>query len=316
MYKIISFYNRNRKRIWVIILAIFFLGAVWWYLVNMSNNSEKNNVASSNINTNNFNTISMTNQEQALSGNPTTTSQEKVNFIDLFFSYCNSGDIEKAYNLISDECKQEMYQNINGFKEAYYNPVFGNGKKTVSAENYIDDIYIVTLKDDPLETGNVSRNKFQDYVTIVEDDKGNIKLNINGYIGRTEISNKASETDNIKISALYKDTYKEYEIYTFEVTNNSEQTIALGDTLKINFSQLIDENNIEYGTYVQELSQQDAVFYAHQTKRISIKYYSGYSTVKKITKIRFPNIILDFDEYANLQDKNTYSNYTSIEIEM
>ena len=100
------------------------------------------------------------------------------------------------------------------------------------------------------------------------------------------------------------------------MTNNSEQTIALGDTLKVNFSQLIDENDIEYGAYVQELSQQDAVFYAHQTKRISIKYYSGYSTVKKITKIRFPNIILDFDVYANLQDKNTYSNYTSIEIEM
>ena len=69
-----------------------------------------------------------------------------------------------------------MYQNINGFKEAYYNPVFGNGKKTVSAENYIDDIYIVTLKDDPLETGNVSRNKFQDYVTIKEHIKRKLQL--------------------------------------------------------------------------------------------------------------------------------------------
>ena len=316
MHKLLSFYNRNWKKIWVIIIVIIFLGAVWWYLVNMSSDSENNNVASSNIDANNFNTISMTNKEQALSGQATTTSQEKVDFLDSFFSYCNSGDIENAYKLISDECKEEMYQNINGFKEAYYDPVFGNGKKNVSVENYINDIYIVTLEDDPLATGKLGGNKFQDYVTIVEDGEGNIKLNINSYIGRTEINNKTSETDNIKISAIYKDTYKEYEIYTFEVTNNSKQTIALGDTLKVNFSQLIDENDIEYGAYVQELSQQDAVFYAHQTKRISVKYYSGYSTVKNIEKIKFPNIILDYDTYTNLQDKSAYSNYTSIEIEM
>ena len=261
----------------------------------------------------------MASQNEALSGKKSTTSHEKMDVLDKFFSYCNSGNIEEAYKLISDDCKEEMYQNIDAFKNAYYDPVFGTGEKQISVENYIDDIYIVTLVDDPLATGNVNQNRFQDHVTIVEDEEGNIKLNINNYIGRTKLNGKTSETNNIKVTAVYKDTYMDYEIYTFEVTNNSAKTIALGNTLKANFSQLVDENNIEYGAYVQELSQQDAVFYVHQTKNISIKYYSGYSTEKNVKKIQFPNIILDYETYdyfSRLKDTDLYSNYTSIEIEM
>ena len=320
MHKLISFYNRNRKKIWWIIIMIAIFGAIWWTITHMRSSQKvatTNNT--SNIDNNNFNTLSMTSQNEALSGKKSTTSQEKMDVLDQFFSYCNSGNIEKAYELVSDDCKEEMYQNINAFKNTYYDPVFGTGEKQISVENYIDDIYIVTLVDDPLATGSANQNKFQDHVTIVEDEKGNIKLNINNYIGRTKLDDKTSETNDIKVTAIYKDTYMDYEIYTFEVTNNSAKTIALGNTLKANFSQLVDENNIEYGAYVQELSQQDAVFYVHQTKNISIKYYSGYSTKKNIKKIQFPNIILDYETYdyfSKFRKNDLYSNYTSIEIEM
>lgn len=320
MHKIISFYNRNRKEIWWIIIMIAVFGSIWWFITHMQNAQEDYSTDNtSNIDTNDFNTLSMASQNEALSGKKSTTSHEKMDVLDKFFSYCNSGNIEEAYKLISDDCKEEMYQNIDAFKNAYYDPVFGTGEKQISVENYIDDIYIVTLVDDPLATGNVNQNRFQDHVTIVEDEEGNIKLNINNYIGRTKLNGKTSETNNIKVTAVYKDTYMDYEIYTFEVTNNSAKTIALGNTLKANFSQLVDENNIEYGAYVQELSQQDAVFYVHQTKNISIKYYSGYSTEKNVKKIQFPNIILDYETYdyfSRLKDTDLYSNYTSIEIEM
>jgi len=33
----------------------------------------------------------------------------KKDVLGKFFSYCNSGDIEKVFELLSDNCKEEMH---------------------------------------------------------------------------------------------------------------------------------------------------------------------------------------------------------------
>ena len=51
-----------------------------------------------------------------------TEEQVKENkelIIDQFIKYCNSKDINNAYNLLSDDCKNEVFKNIETFNNNY-----------------------------------------------------------------------------------------------------------------------------------------------------------------------------------------------------
>ena len=125
MYKLFSWYNRNRKKVWSTILAVFVIGLIIWRIIfaiaqntNVSNEgNEQDNT--SRIDTNSFNSIAMSSQKSALSGNDITVSEEKIKTIDNFISFCNSGNPKDAYGLISDECKRLMFPDGKTFMKYY-----------------------------------------------------------------------------------------------------------------------------------------------------------------------------------------------------
>ena len=41
-----------------------------------------------------------------------------------FIDYCNSGEINSAYELLSDDCKQILFPSIESFLNNYYNRIF------------------------------------------------------------------------------------------------------------------------------------------------------------------------------------------------
>ena len=49
--------------------------------------------------------------------------EEDKNLVNTFLEFCNNGKVEDAYNLISDECKQESYPTIEQFKKYYYDNI-------------------------------------------------------------------------------------------------------------------------------------------------------------------------------------------------
>ena len=317
MYNIISWYNQNRRKFWGIIIACVLIGLIMWRLIyNIlgPNNQVPQQSQISQIDTNTLNSITVTSENSAITGRRTTINKDGITAIDNFVSYCNSGNIQEAYNLISDECKEEMYSDIIKFQEHYYKPVFGNGKRTVSTENWIGNTYKVVLNEDFLATGKYNKEKsLQDYITIVKDGEGNSKLNINSYIGRTQI-NKTSNSENVEIKVINKDTYMDYETYTFEVKNNSSSSIALGDVKNTEASYLLDKNNLKYNAYIHEIPQVQLVLSEKQTKNIKMKYFNQYSSTRKINSIVFPRIILDYNLYK--ERGQGYNNYTQINISL
>ena len=89
------------------------------------------------------------------------------NLLEEFVNLCNDGNIEEAYQLLSDECKQNVYPNLEGFANNYVNVVF-KSRKSIDVKNWIKSgdyiTYLVTYSDeDVLSTGDVNNNKFQDY---------------------------------------------------------------------------------------------------------------------------------------------------------
>ena len=317
MKDLISWYNRNRRKVFI---TIIFLGLIFLtinyiknlYIEEYKNKSENqfNTISSSNIiNQEEYNDISVSNTRSGITKQYSSTVESDLKILDDFISYCNSGDIEKAYELISDDCKEVLYPSIENFRE-YYDNIFKNGKKNVEVENWINKTYKIEFYEDALSTGEYSKNSKSDYITIVKNGD-EYKLNINGYIQRT-ILNKEKKSDDITIKIVCKDTYYEYETYTFEITNNREMTIALGDIDDYGFTYLEDENGLKYNSYATEMAQDQVVFGNNITKMITIKYFSRYTSTKKINKVVFPNIILNYYVYKASENKN--ADYTSINI--
>ena len=63
------------------------------------------------------------NDKSAVDGTTFSKSQkdEEVGIIQNFIEYCNNKNIEKAYELLSDDCKSEMYPTANDFYSKYIN---------------------------------------------------------------------------------------------------------------------------------------------------------------------------------------------------
>lgn len=103
--------------------------------------------------------------------------------INNFIEFCNKGKIQEAYELLSENCKKELYPTIDKFKEDYYKKIF---TQTREIEIQLEDknVYKVTFYEDILESGKIeNRNSIVDYYQIEQEileDKLyiNIKENI------------------------------------------------------------------------------------------------------------------------------------------
>ena len=202
MNRIIRYFNQNRKKVYISLIIIVFLFGLLQLLNVMAKNKKEEEKDTSGINEIMQNNKSIVSNKSAVSG--TSISEKKLkkdtDVIDNFFKYCNEGNIENAYNLLTDECKEEMYPTIDEFKRIYYNDLFNEGKRTYTIENWFGDTYQVRMTGDILSTGKIDGNQTkQDYVTIVEKD-GDYKININNYVGRTKPQDKTTSYKNVVIT--------------------------------------------------------------------------------------------------------------------
>ena len=305
MYRFFSWYNQNRRKVWIIAIAIIVIGLIIFRLLNIINDglqSGNQNIANQTqkIDENSLNSIYITSERSAITGQESSISQDRVTVIDKFMEYCNSGNIEEAYKLLSDECKEEMYSTIDKFKTAYYIPVFGKGKKNVTITNWIGNIYKVDMGEDFLSTGKYTKeNNLQDYITIVRNNENEYKLNVNKYI-RSEELNKTANYENINLKVIKKDVYFDYEIYTIQIENKSEHDIKLGNVSSVDFSYLTDEKNMKYSAVSNELAAADMRCVSQSTKTVKIKYFIQYSSDRRIKSLVFPKFEIVYTGYDSI----------------
>lgn len=299
MHRLVRFYNQNRKDIWkvigFVILIIFVLQTLNYVEKKKDSNDKENNIENNSTQSieQPYNNIKIKSDESVLTGEK--MSQEEIDSIKIindFFEYCNEQKIQEAYDLLSDECKEEMYSSVQIFKEMYYNKVLDGQAKNISIENWNNNTYKVDIGDDYLSSGKYTKeNNIQDYITIQDD-----KLNINKYIGRSKIEKNKSE-ENMDVLVLNKDEYIDYTIYTFEIKNNSNETIILDPLEDINTMYIKDDDGVKYSAYTHEISEGNLTIGESSKKQIKIKYYSKYISTKKIEEIVFSRVMLNNDYY-------------------
>lgn len=314
MYRFIRWYNQNRKIIWIIIgiialvILVIQLFNYWSKVDNEKILQETNQIQNSNE-VKEYNSVTLDETQSTITGENLSSDQlSEVDTIDMFIEYCNNQQISEAYALLTEDCKQEMYSTEEVFREAYYDKVFENTKKNVGVENWIDNIYKISINDDFLSTGKYTKeNTKQDYITVEEQDD-TYKLNINNYIGKKEI-NKSNEQDGIQIEVLEEKTYMDYQIFKIRVKNNSESAIILDDRQDINAMYIEDKNGIQYPAYTHEIGEADLEVSPRETKEIEIKYYSKYGSEKEIDKLVFSRVILNYKT-----NSPKYNNSIEVEI--
>ena len=302
MHNLLRYYYQNKYKIWGVIIFIVLLILaiqVLNFITAKLNEQNINNIAQSNTTNsviNNKNTNSyLTNDTSAVTGEQIhiTELENASEIIENFISACNNGEIEEAYSYLSNDCKQEMYIDINTFKTLYYDVIFGGNKKNVSIENWILDTYKVNITEDIMATGNANGIKTQDYMTIVEEDD-DIKLNINNFIG-TEIINKEQTIENIKFKIISKKVYNDYEEYDLQIENLTGNKILLDSLQNTKSIYLVDGNETEYYSYSNEILNELLEINNGFSTRLTIKFYKTYSLENATDTIVFSDIILNYN---------------------
>lgn len=308
-------YNLHRRTIWIIIGVAILI----FVMINVINSGLKQREQPRNTTTTNttkMNSISMGSDVSPITGEQITNDQKNtVTVIDNFATYCNNGDIDSAYNLLSSDCKSQMYPTKDDFKTIYYNPVFGGSQRVITVENWVGNIYKVRFAENALATGNFDESNItQDYITVVKEN-GQTKLNINNYIGKQQI-NRTQEADNVKIKVVESNTYFDYQSFTFEITNNGDTPILINDPSIDSTMYIEDKNGTQYQAYTHELSENDKKIQAGYTQTVTIKYYSRYSSNKIMKYVAFDRIILNYSAYSHYTNVGAYKDYGGIKIEL
>lgn len=300
MNHLIRYYNQNRKKIWgiaIIIVSAF----IFLQLLDYAYNKKDTKVP---IITNNgtetektTNTTTVTTKKSVITGESISKEQLQnvTTIIDDFFSYCNKKELQRAYDLLTDECKSQMYHTVEIFEQTYYRDVFNGESKTCSIENWVGNTYKVDIVNDALATGKKNNGySKQDYITVEKVDN-NYKLNINNYIGYTEI-NEITTHDNISMNVVSRNTYKDYDQYTIKVTNNTDNTILLDKRFDPKTLAIEDSKGVQYSSYSHELTEPMMTIPSGQTKEVTIKFYSSYVSTKEIECIVFSDLTIYSDE--------------------
>lgn len=92
---------------------------------------------------------------------------EDKKVISEFVEYCNTGKIEEAYKMLSNQDKNK-YPTVNIFKQEYINRIFNINICDSTIEKNLDGTYKAILVQDMLVTGTKDSTKEEKYLVIKE----------------------------------------------------------------------------------------------------------------------------------------------------
>ena len=299
-------YNQNKLQFWIIVIIIALLLILIHVLNGFARQENQKRVSQDST------TINKEEQKQSqklsepmIDGKSLNTKQksEYIQIIDNFINSCKNAEVEKAYSLLSDNCKSVLFPTKELFEKNYINNYFQKNNKIDyelwNSSYYI--IYKIYFYEDMLTTGKVENAFYEDYYTIIKENNVK-KINVNSYINRKKI-NKSVLNKNINIDINYVDIYKDYYIFNVIIKNNSNNDIIL-DT-RNNTNSVFIENNygIKFPALLYEIPNSDLIVNANKEKTIEIKFSNNYNNNMIIKSFVFSDVVLNS---KNIDEKEKF----------
>ncbi len=296
MYKLIRFFNQNRKliiTILIIVLAVFIGLRLINHFVKIQNEQSLNN-SQQELESQ----IGMENRNFEISGGETRDpefykSEKKV--IDNFIFYCNNKNFEEAYNLLTPDCKDVMFPDVNTFIKEYGEKNF-NTVKNYNIQAWNGNIYRVKIMEDLLANGKTADEGYiEQYYTVYDDE-----LNINDYMGSNKYSNKTQEKANVNVTVERIDFYIDDAIVKIKVTNNRETSIMLNTRDYADNIYLSDDQNLKYVSILNEIEDDEFIIAPGETKEVSIKISMPYTKAENVYSFSIDNMLANYEQYEQL----------------
>lgn len=291
-------YHNNKTKIWLILGIIIFV----YVIIRMFNAQiKKENEEKINNGTNqNFQvTTYLPSSQTSVMTNSSTTKEnlkKDTEIIKNFIDFCNDNNIEEAYNLLSQQCKDELYKNINDFYNKYYKNIF-NEKRSYDIENWASSkniTYKVKYLNDIMSSGTVNDEYIEEYITVVTENNEK-KLNINQFIGKEELNLKM-ETDNLNITVVNKYVYYDYEEYEIIFENNTDKNIILDTKENTESVYIEDTKDIKYTWFGNEVPNSYLNLNSGESKRLRLKFNEIYTGKKTDSTIYLTDVNIDGQE--------------------
>lgn len=298
---LIKYWNQNRKQIILIIAFIAFI----FIIIQITNHflENKENQRAENQARDPYKP-----SQSVLTGEVVSEeiTEKNTQIIEQFVEFCNQKEYENAFGLLSDDCKEIVFNNdVNLFISNYYNINFQD-RKTYNLELWMNtsDIYtyqITYYQDNILATGgeNMGQNT-EDYISIVKQ-KDEEKLNINGFIKKINMNQSIRQGD-VEIAVNSRIIYKNYETYNITAGNYSNETVLLSDRQDNKKICLVDNRDVEYSSFIYENGVEELTLKPGYANRIQIRFNKMYHMSTTIKAIKFQDIILNHN--TNIENEN------------
>ena len=224
--KVIHFFRKYKK--------IIFIALTVWGIIILINYMLKNRVIEPKPTTTYEPHTSIINQS---SSTPLILQEPIEDLIEEYISCCNEQEYEKAYFMLSDECRKYGFNNSQTRFLQHVLTKIPNPRK-YSIQNYsnvdIDGkkmyIYEIKYTEDVLATGltNSEYVYTSEKMAFYKDEEGNIEMSVGSYIYQNPIQS-ISENEYLKIDVLNKIVEYDEETYEIKFTNRCEHTIVISD---------------------------------------------------------------------------------------
>jgi len=304
------FIDRNWKQIWRVIgIIICILFAIKFLNTLYEKDEEKRKVEANKNQTNKV--------AQIVTEKDYTTQSDSIKItMTSFVNYCNNRELDKAYKMLTDECKNAMFPTIQDFEKIYINKIY-NIARTFEMERWLTNgnksTFLVTLYGDILATGSTD-NSLQEYYTFIEDENGNYQININNYIYGKD-KNLNSTIKGITVEIGHVDIYEEYEEARITITNNTSKTICLTGNRYKNNIHLENAKGVTYSPLNSEFDYEEIILEPNSARVFYVEFNKMYDKTNQARYLVLSDVILDYGKYLECEDKLNYSNRTSIKVD-
>lgn len=220
--KVLQFLRKNAKVIFVVVCI--------WAVVFLVNLYLKNYKPPVDLQTTYEPHVSVMDETEKV---PQKVSNQVEEMLDTYMKYVLEGNVESAYNMLSEECKENSFDNqLNAFTTYVLNKV-GDAKRYV-IQDYSNDgntyIYQVKYTDDFLATGltNTTYSFTEEKIVFKKQKDGTLSMAVGSFVDYEEIHNVA-ENQYLKVEVQAVQKFYGYEMYTVKMTNRSDETVVIAD---------------------------------------------------------------------------------------
>ena len=199
---------------------------------------------------------------------PTQTHNKIEEMIDEFVGHCNNDDFDKAYSMLSSNCKKYVYDNnLYTFQQHVLTLMPEPRNYAIQAHSNPEDnmyVYNVNYFPDYLSTGLTNQEyKYTTEKMTFKKVGSNYEMSVGDFYDVVEL-NSVSQNDYVRIEILDKIIKYEKEVYTVRIKNRSEGIMVIQDNTETDeiFLKLSNTENrlVDFHDTIVLSSQEDRVY--------------------------------------------------------